>query len=179
MLSYYIKLYLATFIAFFVIDIIWLGLVARRFYEKHLGFLLTDKPLWPAASVFYLLFNIYPYGMVTRISIDIASSSAAQSTTGCFPFPPNHERVFLLIGILGGIRGQTDVRQSPPQQHIEGRGFFFAHPDTQRARKNVCWRGKCQVRIACGEIPAGRSAQCLHFIGPGGIHRLHRGVPRR
>jgi uncharacterized membrane protein len=56
MISYYIKLYLATFIAFFVIDIIWLGLVARRFYDKHLGFLLTDKPLWSAAIVFYLLF---------------------------------------------------------------------------------------------------------------------------
>ena len=56
MISYYIKLYLATFIAFFVIDLIWLGLVARRFYDKHLGFLLTDKPLWSAAIVFYLLF---------------------------------------------------------------------------------------------------------------------------
>ena len=56
MMLYYIKLYVATFIAFFAIDIIWLGLVARRFYDRHLGFLLTDKPLWSAAILFYLLF---------------------------------------------------------------------------------------------------------------------------
>lgn len=56
MTSYYVKLYLATFLAFFVIDMVWLGLVARTFYQKHLGFLMASPPNWPAAFVFYLLF---------------------------------------------------------------------------------------------------------------------------
>jgi uncharacterized membrane protein len=53
---YYAKLYLATLLAFFAIDMIWLVLVARGFYQQHLGFLLRPSPNWYAAIVFYLLF---------------------------------------------------------------------------------------------------------------------------
>ena len=53
---YYLKLYLATFVAFFAIDMVWLGLVARSFYRRHLGFLLAPNPNWLAAIIFYLLF---------------------------------------------------------------------------------------------------------------------------
>ena len=53
---YYIELYFATLIAFFAIDMVWLGLVARTFYQKHLGFLLTPNTNWLAAIIFYLLF---------------------------------------------------------------------------------------------------------------------------
>jgi uncharacterized membrane protein len=55
-MAYYIKLYLATLIAFFAVDMIWLGFVARTFYRKHLGFLLAPTTNWIAALVFYLLF---------------------------------------------------------------------------------------------------------------------------
>ena len=56
MFTYYIKVYLLTLIAFFAIDMVWLGLIARGFYQKHLGFLLRSSPNWTAAIVFYLLF---------------------------------------------------------------------------------------------------------------------------
>lgn len=56
MITYYLKLYLATLIAFFAIDMVWLGLVARTFYRKHLGFLMAPSPNWLAAILFYLLF---------------------------------------------------------------------------------------------------------------------------
>jgi uncharacterized membrane protein len=52
----YLKLYGITFAAFFVIDMIWLGLIARGFYRKHLGYLMAPDVNWPAAIVFYLLF---------------------------------------------------------------------------------------------------------------------------
>ena len=52
----YLKLYAATLLAFFVIDMIWLGVAARSFYQKHLGFLLAPSPNWIAALLFYLLF---------------------------------------------------------------------------------------------------------------------------
>ena len=54
--AYYIKLYFATLAAFFAIDMIWLGLAARTFYRKQLGFLLAPTTNWIAAIVFYLLF---------------------------------------------------------------------------------------------------------------------------
>lgn len=56
MLTFYLKLYFCTLVAFFAIDMIWLVLVARGFYHKHLGFLLRANPNWSAAVLFYLLF---------------------------------------------------------------------------------------------------------------------------
>ena len=55
---YYLKLYFASLIAFFAIDMVWLGFVARTFYRKHLGFLMAPKPNWLAAIIFYLLFIV-------------------------------------------------------------------------------------------------------------------------
>lgn len=52
----FIKLYLITLPIFFGIDMIWLGLVAKNFYSKHLGYLMTQSPNWTAALLFYFLF---------------------------------------------------------------------------------------------------------------------------
>ncbi len=56
MVSYYLRLYAITLLGFFAIDMVWLGFVARTFYKNQIGFLLTEKPNWYAAIVFYLLF---------------------------------------------------------------------------------------------------------------------------
>ena len=55
-MGYYIKLYLATLAIFFAVDMLWLGVVARGLYKKHLGFLMAPEINWWAAIVFYLLF---------------------------------------------------------------------------------------------------------------------------
>lgn len=52
----YLKLFLVTLAAFFAIDMLWLGLIARSFYRKHLGFLMAPTTNWTAAIIFYLLF---------------------------------------------------------------------------------------------------------------------------
>ena len=54
----YLKLYLVSLAAFFAIDMLWLGLVARSFYQQYLGFLMTPSPNWFVAILFYLLFVI-------------------------------------------------------------------------------------------------------------------------
>lgn len=51
----YFKLYILTFLAFLAVDGVWLGLVAKNFYAKHLGFLMSPTPNLPAAFLFYLL----------------------------------------------------------------------------------------------------------------------------
>lgn len=56
MMLYYFKLYAATLLGFLAIDIVWLAFVARGFYKRQLGFLLSDQPNWWAAVIFYLLF---------------------------------------------------------------------------------------------------------------------------
>lgn len=52
----FMKLYLLTFAAFLLIDMIWLGLVARNFYREQLGFLMKTNVNWGAAIIFYFLF---------------------------------------------------------------------------------------------------------------------------
>jgi uncharacterized membrane protein len=51
-----VLLYLLTLAIFFLIDMIWLGLVAKNFYRRQLGDMLSPKVNWPAAILFYLLF---------------------------------------------------------------------------------------------------------------------------
>jgi len=54
----YFKLYLVSLAAFFAIDMLWLGLVARSFYQQYLGFLMAPSPKWFAVIIFYLLFVV-------------------------------------------------------------------------------------------------------------------------
>jgi uncharacterized membrane protein len=56
MTMYYLKLYVSVLAGFLAIDIVWLTVVARGFYRRQLGFLLSDQPNWWAAISFYLLF---------------------------------------------------------------------------------------------------------------------------
>jgi uncharacterized membrane protein len=55
---YYLKLYGVTLAAFLAIDMLWLGWIARPFYQKQLGFLLAPETNRLAALIFYLLFVV-------------------------------------------------------------------------------------------------------------------------
>lgn len=70
-------LYVFMLLAFFCIDMIWLGLVAKNFYRRHLGFLLADTVNWPAAILFYLLFIAGL--LVFAVRPTLLSGSALQS----------------------------------------------------------------------------------------------------
>lgn len=51
----FVLLYLATVPVFFLIDLVWLGVVARSFYRDQMGPLMADPINWPAGILFYLL----------------------------------------------------------------------------------------------------------------------------
>ena len=53
---FYVKLYALTVPVFFAIDIAWLGVVAKMFYQKNLGFILSPNVNWWAAISFYLIY---------------------------------------------------------------------------------------------------------------------------
>ena len=55
-MTYYLKLYFTTLAAFFVIDLVWLGLVAGTLYRQSLGSLMAPSPNWFVAILFYLLY---------------------------------------------------------------------------------------------------------------------------
>lgn len=61
-----------------VLDALWLGLVARKFYTARLGQLLLDRPNWPVAILFYL---IHAIGIVV-FPVALATSSLEAALCG-------------------------------------------------------------------------------------------------
>lgn len=52
-----VYLYVLTVPVFFIIDMLWLGVVAKDFYQSKLGYLLGPVN-WSAALTFYLLYIV-------------------------------------------------------------------------------------------------------------------------
>jgi uncharacterized membrane protein len=53
---FYLKLYVLTVPIFFLIDILWLGVIAKGFYRRKLDFILSPQVNWAAAIIFYLMY---------------------------------------------------------------------------------------------------------------------------
>ena len=51
----YLKQYLIGLIVFLGIDMVWLTVIAKPFYSKHLGYLMAKNPNLVAAGIFYAL----------------------------------------------------------------------------------------------------------------------------
>jgi uncharacterized membrane protein len=55
-ISIFLSLYLISIPIFFIIDMIWLGVVAKGFYQSRIGHLMEVS--WIPAILFYLIFLI-------------------------------------------------------------------------------------------------------------------------
>ena len=73
-----IKQYLTSLMVFTLIDGLWLGLVAPKFYRTHIGHLMKPEADLAAAGLFYLLFLvglnifvIHPYRAESLITISL------------------------------------------------------------------------------------------------------------
>jgi len=55
---FYLKLYFLTIPFFFIIDLLWIGVIAKGFYRQHLAFILSPEVNWAAAITFYLIYII-------------------------------------------------------------------------------------------------------------------------
>jgi uncharacterized membrane protein len=57
-ISIFLKLYAVALTSFMVLDLLWLGVVARSFYRSQLGHLMRAEINWAAAVAFYVLFIV-------------------------------------------------------------------------------------------------------------------------
>lgn len=73
----FLKLFGVGFVVFFIIDIIWLALIARKLYQDQIGFLLKTDVNWVAAMLFYVLFIVGLVVFVIMPSVDGLSLSKA------------------------------------------------------------------------------------------------------
>lgn len=75
----------ATFVVLLVIDMLWLGVVAKNLYQAAMGDLMSPEPRLAFAAVFYL---IYPVGLLI------------------FAILPGTEALSLVrVAVLGGLFG--------------------------------------------------------------------------
>ncbi len=83
-------IYLLTVPIFFLIDMIWLGVVAKDFYKRHLGYLMRPQVNWGAAISFYLLFIIgssyLPSNRRSRCKVPVARCFM-ERCSGSSPMP--------------------------------------------------------------------------------------------
>ena len=78
--------YLLTFAVFFIIDMAWLGFIAKDLYKKYLGNLLSEQVNWTAAIVFYLLFIVGIFIFAILPSVEKNSLSSAIILGALFGF---------------------------------------------------------------------------------------------
>jgi uncharacterized membrane protein len=49
--------FLATLLCYAVLDLLWLGVLAKSFVQRQVGFLMAERPNWGAAAAFYTVFT--------------------------------------------------------------------------------------------------------------------------
>jgi len=86
MFSYYLKLYLLTIPVFFAIDLLWLGVVAKNFYQNSLAHLLSPAVNWPAALLFYLMYIVGIILFAVKPGLDAQSLAKAALWGALFGF---------------------------------------------------------------------------------------------
>jgi uncharacterized membrane protein len=52
----FLKMYGIALLVFFAVDMLWLGVIAKRLYSEQIGHLLKTNVNWAAAIIFYLIF---------------------------------------------------------------------------------------------------------------------------
>lgn len=52
----FLTLYLISFPVFFVLDLLWLGVIAKNMYKDQIGYLLSPEVRWGPAILFYFLY---------------------------------------------------------------------------------------------------------------------------
>lgn len=63
-------------VAFFAIDLLWLGVLARDFYRRHLGHLMADRVRWGAALLFYAVYLVAVLVFVVQPGLESGSLSS-------------------------------------------------------------------------------------------------------
>lgn len=78
--------YALTFAVFLLIDMAWLGFIAKGLYKKYLGGFLSDQVNWTAAIVFYLLFVVGVFIFAIMPSVEKGSVVSAIVLGALFGF---------------------------------------------------------------------------------------------
>ena len=85
----YFAAYASTLVVMVVVDLIWLGVVARPLYQRGIGHLMAENANLPFAAVFYLM---YTFGLVylgiapNTSTVGVKSAFFAGAALGFFAY---------------------------------------------------------------------------------------------
>jgi uncharacterized membrane protein len=85
-LKLFAKLFLIVLPVFFAIDLLWLGLLAKDFYDAQIGSLLKADVNWTAAIAFYLVFIAGIVHFVLMPAVEKGSARRAALNGAAFGF---------------------------------------------------------------------------------------------
>ena len=71
----FLKMYAVGIVTFFAVDLLWLGVVAKGFYQRRMGHLMRPDVQWVPAVLFYLLF-------VAALVVFVAGPAAERRSVG-------------------------------------------------------------------------------------------------
>lgn len=71
------KTYITILVSLLGIDFIWIGVVAKSFYQKHIGFIMAEKFSITPAVIFYALYAFGIMYFVVNPALAIKSFSSA------------------------------------------------------------------------------------------------------
>jgi len=71
----FLKMYAVGIVTFFAVDLLWLGVVAKGFYQRRMGHLMRPDVQWVPAVLFYLLF-------VAALVVFVAGPAAERQSVG-------------------------------------------------------------------------------------------------
>ena len=75
----YLAAYAAATLLMLTLDGLWLGLLAKDFYQQGLGYLMAESPRWGPALLFY---GLYPLGLLV---FAVLPTSQGMETAGLAP----------------------------------------------------------------------------------------------
>lgn len=71
----FLRMYAVGVASFFAVDLVWLGLVAKGFYQRQMGHLIRPDVQWLPAVLFYLIY-------VAALVVFVAGPAAERRSLG-------------------------------------------------------------------------------------------------
>jgi uncharacterized membrane protein len=78
--------YVATVVVFCGLDFLWLGFVAKGYYQSQVGSLLLDRPNLPVAAAFYALYVVGVLVFAVLPGLEAGSPTRALALGALFGF---------------------------------------------------------------------------------------------
>lgn len=85
-MNQYIISYITTLAALLILDFLWLGIIAKNFYQKNLAGLLAANMNWTVVGVFYILYAAGIIFFAVKPAQEINSVAKAMAYGALFGF---------------------------------------------------------------------------------------------